>query len=461
MVIQAPELYYLLGALALVLVAGTVVMVQRSQRIAALQAEQGVLSERLNARDAEIARTADSISLLQEQLASASLELNVLREKLAREQTVREQEALQHTEKVQLLQEARDSLTLQFRQLANEILEQKGKSFAESSQQKIQELLKPLGEKIQGFEKRVEETYDKESRQRFALEKEIRTLLELNNRISVDAVNLTNALRGESKTQGIWGEVILERVLEKSGLEKGREYEVQVSLRDESGNKGQPDVVVHLPEGKDVIIDSKVSLTAYQGYFAAEDDASRAQHLKLHLQSIRNHIRQLSEKSYQHLEGVSTLDYVLMFLPVEAAFTLAVQQDDLLFTDAFAKNIILVGPSTLLATLRTIQSIWRYEYQNKNALEIARQAGQLYDKFVGFVDDIDEVGRRIEQAHTVWDQAHNKLSSGKGNLVTRIEKLKTLGARARKQLPQQLLEDGSDTDDLDGEDGLSKVSDDD
>ena len=458
MVIQTTELYYLLGALGFCLLTALGFLISRTRQHSALQAELGVLEERLQGRDQELVRTKTDLASLKEQLARAHQDTSILRDKLTREQTVREQESLQHTEKLQLLQEARDSLTLQFKQLAGDILEQKGQSLAETSQQKIHELLKPLGEKIQGFEKRVEETYDKESRQRFALEKEIRTLLELNNRISVDAVNLTNALRGESKTQGIWGEVILERVLEKSGLEKGREYEVQVSLRDESGSKGQPDVVVHLPEGKDIIIDSKVSLNAYQVYFSADNDIDRSTHLKAHLQSIRTHIRQLSEKSYQHLEGISTLDYVLMFLPVEAAFTLAVQQDDLLFTDAFAKNIILVGPSTLLATLRTIQSIWRYEYQNKNALEIARQAGQLYDKFAGFVDDMDEVGRRLDQAHTVWDQAHNKLSSGKGNLVTRIEKLKTLGARARKQLSQHLLDDGAD---IEEEDTDKSESDDD
>jgi DNA recombination protein RmuC len=350
----------------------------------------------------------------------------------------------QHQEKLQLLQQAREQMTLEFRQLANDILEQKGKTFNENSKLQLQQLLQPLGEKLSNFEKKVDDTYDKEAKQRFSLEREIKALLEMNARISADANRLTNALKGESKTQGTWGEVILERVLEKSGLVKGREYEVQLSLKDEDGRKGQPDVVVHLPENKDVIIDSKVSLTAYQSYFSATDDEQRAVLLKQHIASIRSHIKNLGGKNYQNLEGVRTLDYVLLFLPVEAAFTLAVQHDDNLFTEAFEQNIILVGPSTLLATLRTIQNIWRYEYQNKNAIEIARQAGLLYDKFAAFAQDLDKIGERLGQTHDAWNSAQNKLVSGRGNLVGRVERLKTLGARASKSLPEQLLERGDD-----------------
>jgi DNA recombination protein RmuC len=435
----------ILGGLAAAFLLLSLVLALRVARLrAALDTTSATLQVRVDAREAELHRALEQMSRFEQQLQREQAAAQTLREQLARAETLRQQESKQHEEKLQLLVDARETLSLQFKQLAGDILEQKGKTFAASSQEQLQSLLKPLSERIQGFEKRVENSYSEEARQRFALEKEIRALLELNTRISIDAVNLTKALRGESKTQGIWGEVILERVLEKSGLERGREYEVQVSLSDGEGGKGQPDVVVNLPEGKHVIIDSKVSLSAYQDYFSAEDEESRVQHLRQHLASIRNHVRGLSEKSYQHLSGINTLDYVLMFLPVEAAFTLGVQADDQLFTDAFAKNIILVGPSTLLATLRTIQSIWRYEYQNRNAQEIADQAGRLYDKFADFVKDLEEIGYRLEQSQKAWDQARGKLTSGKGNLLNRTEKLRKLGARNRKALPRHLLEDGDD-----------------
>ena len=301
-------------------------------------------------------------------------------------------------------------------------------------------LLKPLGEKIKDFEKRVEETYDRESKERFSLAKEVRDLQTLNVRISQDAVNLTNALKGENKTQGTWGEVILERVLEKSGLEKGREYEVQVNLKNSQGQRFQPDVVVHLPEGKDVIIDSKVSLVGYERYCSAEPGSQQQEALKAHIQSLRQHVKQLSEKDYQNLENVRTLDFVLLFVPVEAAFTLAVQQDNELFSNAFDKNIVLVAPSTLLATLRTIQNIWRYEQQNKNAQEIAGKAGALYDKFVNFVADLEDIGGKLDSVQAVYAKAHNKLVSGKGNLVTRAENMRELGARVTKSLPANLVE---------------------
>jgi len=269
--------------------------------------------------------------------------------------------------------------------------------------------------------------------------KEIRSLQELNSRISVDAVNLTNALKGESKTQGTWGELKLEKILEASGLVKGREYDVQVSMKNEVGARLQPDVVVHLPENKDVIIDSKVTLTAYHRYVSAETEAERQQQAVLHVQSLQKHIKDLSAKDYQNLVGVETLDFVLMFLPVEDAFNLAVQKDHELFSKAFEHNIILVGPSTLLATLKTIQHIWRNEYQTQNAQEIAKRAGYLYDKFVNFVEDIEEIGLRLNKAQDAYDRAHNKLVSGRGNLVNKAEALRKLGAKTSKALPKSLL----------------------
>ena len=291
-----------------------------------------------------------------------------------------------------LLENAKEKMNAEFKNIANEIFENKQKVFSERSREQLDGLLKPLSERIKDFEKKVEETYDKESKERFSLVKEVRNLQRLNARISEDAINLTNALKGQSKTQGTWGEIILERVLEKSGLEKGREYEIQVSLKNEDGRRLQPDVIVHLPEGKDVIIDSKVSLTAYERYCSVDDEAEKNRELNLHIQSLRSHIKGLGDKDYQKLESVNSWGFLFLFSPIEAAFSLAVQHEGDLVGDAFDKNIVLVAPSTLLATLRTIQNIWRYEQQNRNAQKIANTAGRLYDKFVNFVQDVEEIG---------------------------------------------------------------------
>lgn len=346
----------------------------------------------------------------------------------------------QNKEKLALLDEAKERMNTEFKNIANEIFESKQQLFKAESKEQLGNLLSPLSDRIKEFEKRVETSYNEESKERYSLIKEVRNLQELNARISKDAINLTNALKGESKTQGAWGEIILERVLEKSGLVKGREYEVQVSMKNEEGRRLQPDVVVHLPEGKDIIIDSKVSLTAYERYCSSDDDIERAEALKLHIQSMRTHIRQLGDKDYQNLDAVKTLDFVLLFVPIEAAFSLAVQTNNDLFSDAFDRNIVMVAPSTLLPTLRTIQNIWRYEHQNKNAQEIASKAGALYDKFVNFVADLENIGARIESAQAAYRDAHNKLTSGKGNLVRRAEGMRELGAKVSKSLPQNLVE---------------------
>ncbi len=441
----------LLGLLTPALITSWVLHSRKDKRLAELQTTVGEQASKLVARETELQMTQQRGSVLEGQLDQQMQTTQQLREQQARLESNLHAERQNHHEKMQLLLQAREQMTLEFRQLAGDILEHKGKLFREASQEHLTQLLQPLGERLQHFEKKVDDTYDKEAKQRFSLEKEIKALLELNTRISADATRLTNALKGESKTQGTWGEVILERVLEKSGLEKGREYEVQVSLKDEDGKKWQPDVIVHLPENKDVVIDSKVSLTAYQAYFSSQEDEERALLLKQHIASIRGHIKNLTSKNYQNLAGIRSLDYVLLFLPVEAAFTLAVQHDETLFTEAFDHNIILVGPSTLLATLRTIHNIWRYEYQNKHALEIARQAGLLYDKFAAFAHDLDKIGERIGQTQDAWNSAHNKLLSGRGNLVSRAEKLKAMGVRASKSLPEQLPDQhdevGSDDDD--------------
>jgi DNA recombination protein RmuC len=433
--------YPLIGALILLALAGVFLLLRFTSARSQSYSRIAVLEERLSARENEIQtlqKELDSERLRSQQEVLSGAEL---RDRLSRQEILLQQERIQQQDKLLLLQNAREQMSLEFKTLANEILEQKGKSFSENNQVQIQNLLKPLGDKIQMFEKKVEDTYDKESKQRFALEKEIKSLLELNARISVDAVNLTKALKGESKTQGNWGEVILERVLEKSGLERGREYEVQVSLKDDSGSRNQPDVIVHLPEGKDVIIDSKVSLKDYEAYFSETDDKQRAVYLKQHIQSVRGHIKELSSKHYQNLKGIRTLDFVLLFLPVEPAFTLAVQHDEALFTEAFSQNIILVGPSTLLATLRTIQSIWRFEYQNKNALAIAESAGKLYEQFVAFTQELEKIGDHLDKGHQAWENACKRLSHGRGNLVRQVETLKKLGAKTGKSIGEKWIED--------------------
>lgn len=328
----------------------------------------------------------------------------------------------------------------EFKNLANEIFEEKSKKFTDQNKTNIGELLNPLKERIGEFQKKVEDT-NKESLERNAsLVQQIKTLGDLNRQITKEAENLTKALKGDSKQQGNWGEVILERILEKSGLEKGREYETQVSETSEDGKIFRPDVVVRLPDSKNIIIDSKVSLTAYERFSSLELENEKTANLKLHINSIRAHVKGLSEKSYQNLYGIEGLDFVLLFIPIEPAFTLAVQHDPELFNDAYIKNIVIVSPSTLIATLRTISSIWKQEYQNKNALEIARQGGALYDKFVLFVEDLKNIGKHLESSQKVYRESMKKLYDGNGNLVRRAENIKKLGAKASKQIDQKLID---------------------
>ena len=427
------------------------------------QAQLELFQQQLGARDGEIGRLHEAhrrelelrakaeekaqqlqalerrLSELTAQCAALQEDNAGLRERASRLSTQLEEERRQGEEKLRLLHEAREQLTVQFKQLANEILEDKSKRFTDQNRTHLEGLLNPLKEQIKEFEKRVQDSYDKESKDRVSLFGEIMRLKELNQKISQDAVNLTKALKGESKTQGIWGELVLEQVLEKSGLTKGREYEVQASFVSEDGRRQQPDVIVHLPEGRHVIIDSKVSLTAYERFCASEDETERLLHIKEHSASLRAHCKGLSAKGYQQL-GLRTLDYVLMFVPIESAYVDAARHDPELFGDALEKNIVIVTPSTLLATLRTIQNIWRFEYQNRHAAEIADKAGKLYDKFVGFVSDLEEVGRKLAATQKCYDDAHKKLSSGRGNLVKTAEDIKTLGAKASKSLPADLVE---------------------
>lgn len=343
-------------------------------------------------------------------------------------------------EKLAILNDARSSLSDQFKALANDILEEKSKRFSEQNKLSLNQLLNPLHERMVGFSQLVQNTYEKESKQRTTLEAELKHLQQLNAQLHNDAKALTDALTGtKNKHQGNWGEMILEKVLENSGLVKGREYVLQASATviDESGRQRrlQPDVLVNLPENKQIIIDAKTSLTAYARYTQASDQKSAEQALSAHIQSVRQHIKDLSAKNYDEIEGLNTLDFVFMFIPVEPAYLLALQQDSQLFDDCFQKRIMLVGPSTLLATLRTIAHIWRNEQQNQNALNIAKEGGNLYDKFVGFVTTLEGVGKNLNQAQDQFQRAMKQLCSGRGNLVGKAKKLRQLGVQSNKTMP--------------------------
>jgi DNA recombination protein RmuC len=399
-------------------------------------------ASQLEAQKAALEQTAARIPVLEEALEKSRNGLEkhhavnlTLEKQLSQLATQLDAERRQSEEKIALLNDARQRLTNEFKVLAEQILEEKGKTFADRSKAQMDGLIGPLREQLGDFKKRVEDVYDKEARDRAALVNEIGHLKNLNERIGQDALNLTNALKGDVKTLGGWGEVVLERILEASGLEKGRAYDTQVSLAGRRGSRYQPDVIVRLPEGRDVIVDAKVSLKAYERYHASSDETVRATAIKAHLTSLRTHFKGLSEKHYEDLEGVRTLDFVLMFVPIEAAFFTALEHDRALFSEAFEKNVILVSPSTLLVTLRTIHNIWRNADQNENALEIARQAGGLYDKFVGFVEALEEVGRQLDRAKEAYLTARDRLRTGRGNLVRRAEQLIALGVKANKALP--------------------------
>jgi DNA recombination protein RmuC len=349
--------------------------------------------------------------------------------------------------RIESLNEAKEALTIQFKNLANDILDDKTRRFTEQNALSLDALLKPLQTKLTEFKEQVSTSYANESRERFALKSEIERLSALNVKMSDETRSLTQALKGDSKVQGNWGELVLESILESSGLRKGEEYLVQDSHTQVDGSRLQPDIVVRLPEGRHLVVDSKVSITAYARH-AESADADTAQiELNAHIQSLRQHIQGLSSKNYSSLYGVGSVDFVLMFIPIEPAFLLALKTAPNLYQEALAKNIVLVCPSTLMATLRTVAHLWRQDHQNKNALEIARQCGALYDKFVGFVDDMEKLGQRIDQAQTSYHDAFSKLKTGKGNLIRTAEKVRELGVKPSKTLPSGLLDTTADADD--------------
>ena len=347
--------------------------------------------------------------------------------------------------KEKLSQQQKETLSLQerftheFENLANKILEEKSEKFSKQNQTNIENLLNPLNDKILSFEQKVTQTHKESIDYHAALRQQIIGLKELNQQMNQETINLTKALKGDNKIQGNWGELILERVLEKSGLEKGREYEVQKNYQTENGSRYQPDVIIHLPDNKKMIIDSKVSLVAYERYINEEDETKRPKLLRDHILSLKQHIDSLASKNYQDIFDSYSPDFVLLFIPIETAFSTALQAEANLYTQAFDKNIVIVTPSTLLATLRTIDTMWNQQKQQENAYEIARQAGLLYDKFQGLIQDLVKVGNKIEETKTEYHKAFNKLSEGRGNLIVSVQKLKDMGAKAKKSLDAELV----------------------
>lgn len=344
-----------------------------------------------------------------------------------------------HKEQKNEVEQLQEKFTKEFENLANKILEEKSIKFTAQNNENMKNILLPLQDKIIGFEKKVEDTHKESIDYHAALRQQILGLSEMNAQMSKETLNLTKALKGDSKMQGNWGELVLERVLEKSGLEKGREYEVQQSFTNEIGLRVLPDVVIHLPDGKKMIVDSKVSLTAYEKWINEENDNLKSDYLKEHVQSIKRHVDQLGNKNYHDLYQIESPDFVLLFIPIEPAFAIALNEDTTLYNKAFEKNIVIVTPTTLLATLRTIDSMWTNQKQQENAFEIARQAGALYDKFEGFITDLIKIGNKINDSKTEYENAMSKLVDGRGNLITSVEKLKKMGAKAKKSLPENIL----------------------
>jgi DNA recombination protein RmuC len=397
------------------------------ENLAALRLRSEETQSRFEAKSVEASALAIEVAQLRNSLEG---ERNVSQDKLA------------------LLLDAKQALTDQFKALANEILEEKSKRFTEQNQTNLGALLDPLKTRINEFQAKIEDTYIKEGKDRTALGEQVRQLMELNQHLSEDAKNLTRALRGSSKAQGTWGEWILEKVLEGSGLRKGEEYVVQSSHTREDGTRALPDVILHLPEGRSLVIDSKVSLVAYEEFAVTENESERAAAGKRHMESIRGHIKGLSVKNYQSLYSLNSLDFVLLFVPIEPAFMLAVASDRDLFMDAWNRNVLLVSPSTLLFVVRTVAHLWRQEAQSRNAQEIAKRGAELYDKFVGFVEDMNSLGNRLKQAQSHYDEAYGKLTTGRGNLVGQAQKLRQLGVKPSKSLAPALVDGAYESDEL-------------
>jgi DNA recombination protein RmuC len=407
------------------------------------KSDKGAIEERQHQLQNTINDLKQNLSKLETEREEIRREKDFLNTELTRKNADFENLQQQNLKRDEELATQQEQLRKDFELLATKILDEKSEKFTLQNKENIKQILNPLQEKIQVFEKKVEDSQKESISMHSALKEQLLGLKDLNQQMTKEATNLTKALKGDSKMQGNWGELVLERVLEKSGLEKDREYFVQQSFTLEDGSRVMPDVVLHLPDNKKMIIDSKVSITDYNRYINAEDD-TKEMHLKAHLNSIKKHVEQLSAKNYQDLYDIESPDFVLMFIPIEPAFAVAINEDNTLYNKAFEKNIVIVTPSTLLATLRTIDTMWNNEKQQRNAIEIARQAGALYDKFEGLVKDLTGVGKKIDAAKSDYSAAMNKLVEGRGNLVTSVEKLKKMGAKAKKALPEAILKRAED-----------------
>lgn len=404
------------------------------------KSEKSSLEEKINGLHQQMEQFKNQLNQTIQERESIRTEKDSLAIQLSKKETDFENLWERNKEQKEEVEKLQEKFTKEFENLANKILEEKTNKFTEQNKENLKNILSPLQDKIQLFEKKVEDTHKESIDYHAALRQQILGLREMNEQMSKETLNLTKALKGDSKMQGNWGELILERVLEKSGLVKGREYAVQQSFTTEEGNRVFPDVVINLPDGKKMVVDSKVTLTAYERYINEEVDEAKAQHLKEHVMALKRHVDQLSEKNYHDLYQMESPDFVLLFIPIETAFALALNEDTSLYNKAFEKNIIIVTPTTLLATLRTIDSMWTNQKQQENALEIARQAGALYDKFQGFVDDLVLVGKKMDEGKKAYEESMKKLSSGDGNLVRRVENLKKMGAKAKKSLPENILQ---------------------
>ncbi len=397
--------------------------------IARLSTDLAVAEEKLKqlqGREAEVKQYQQL--LMQAQAQNAQLQARM------------DEQARHAAEKLALLQDAEARLKTQFENLAGKIFDERSRQFTEHNKASLDHIVMPLREQLGEFKQRIETVYDNENKDRISLREEIVSLRRDTAQMNQEALNLTRALKGDKKAQGNWGEMILEKVLEQSGLRKGIEYETQGAFRDEDNRLFKPDVIIRLPEDKDIIIDSKVSLLAYERYCSSEDDQERALALKQHTDAVREHIKSLSRKDYASLKGLRSLDFVLLFMPIEPAFIAAVQTDERLFTDALEHKIVIITPTTLLATLRTIENIWRYERQNENARAIADKAGILYDKIRGFVDDLDRLGRQLSTVNATYDSVMNKLTRGNGNLIRQASSFVDLGVKVKKTFPKSITE---------------------
>ena len=431
------ESIYIIIAFIIALIIG--VFIGKIIFSASSNSEKATLSEKNIGLISQIEQLKSQINQLTSEKENVQKEKESLAIHLAKKENDFDNLWERNKEQKQEVEQLQEKFTKEFENLANKILEEKTVKFTEQNKENLKNILSPLQDRIQLFEKKVEDTHKESIDYHAALRQQILGLREMNEQMSKETINLTKALKGDSKMQGNWGELVLERVLEKSGLEKDREYFVQQSHTTEDGSRVFPDVIINLPDGKKMIIDSKVTLTAYERYINEEDDNLKNQHLKEHVVSINRHVEQLGNKNYQDLYHMESPDFVLLFIPIESAFAIALNEDTTLYNKAFEKNIVIVTPSTLLATLRTIDSMWTNQKQQENAIEIARQAGALYDKFEGFVGDLIKIGKKMDEAKIEYGNAMNKLVDGKGNLITSVEKLKKMGAKAKKALPESVL----------------------